>query len=48
MKRPGRRPHADWPDLIDFPNYGLSARAVWFGNRQRTFRAPSYLKPEQE
>lgn len=36
---PRRRPHPDWPDLIDFPGYGLPARAVWFGRRQRTFSA---------
>ncbi|NQW10813.1 MAG: hypothetical protein HQ481_13150 [Alphaproteobacteria bacterium] len=38
-----RRPHADWPDLIDFPMYELPARAVWFGRRQRHFPAPDYV-----
>lgn len=39
----GRRPHKDWPDLIDFPDYEeLPARAVWFGSRQRYFAAPGY------
>ncbi|USU13820.1 hypothetical protein NF701_08360 [Sphingomonadaceae bacterium OTU29THOMA1] len=41
-----RRPHSDWPDLIDFPGYQLPARAVWFGRRQRTFTAPHYLPPD--
>jgi hypothetical protein len=27
----GKRPHKDWPDLIDYPDYDLPARAVWFG-----------------
>ncbi|MGF7162826.1 hypothetical protein FHS85_004481 [Rhodoligotrophos appendicifer] len=36
------RPHPDWPDLIDFPSYGLPARAVWFGSRQEIFSAPAY------
>lgn len=45
---PRRRPHSDWPDLIDFPDYHLPARAVWFGSRQRTFLAPDYLKPEDQ
>ena len=37
-----RRPHKDWPDLIDYPDYNLPARAVWFGVRQRKFLAPEY------
>lgn len=32
-----RRPHPDWPNLIDYPTYGLPARTVWFGGKQRTF-----------
>lgn len=40
-----RRPHRDWPDLIDFPGYDLPARAVWFGSRQRYFLAPGYAEP---
>lgn len=37
-----RRPHADWPDLLDFPHYDLPARSVFFGSRQHTFLAPKY------
>ncbi|MCX7300160.1 MAG: hypothetical protein NTX73_07230 [Rhodobacterales bacterium] len=37
-----KRPHPDWPDLIDYPAYGLPARIVWFGGRQQRFLAPSY------
>lgn len=41
------RPHPDWPDLIDFPDYELPARAVWFGSRQRKFLASDgYARPE--
>lgn len=43
---PRHRPHADWPDLIDYPGYDLPARAVWFGRRQRTFHAPDYGDPD--
>lgn len=39
---PKRRPHKDWPDLIDYPDFDLPARAVWFGLRQRRFFAPDY------
>jgi len=39
---PRRRPHRDWPDLIDYPDYELPARAVWFGRGQRKFVAPDY------
>ena len=39
---PARRPHKDWPDLIDYPDCELPARAVWFGVRQRRFLAPDY------
>lgn len=36
---PRRRPHADWPDLIDYPDEdGVPSRAVWFGKKQRLFR----------
>lgn len=42
---PHRRPHADWPDLIDYPGYELPARTVWFSQRQRTFSAPDYAAP---
>ncbi|MBB3164666.1 hypothetical protein FHS25_005169 [Rhizobium laguerreae] len=42
-----RRPHPDWPNLIDFPHYGLPARTVWFGGKQRTFsNADNYAHPE--
>lgn len=45
----GRRPHKDWPDLIDFPDLeGVPARAVWFGSRQRYFAAPEYAPVEAE
>lgn len=37
-----RRPHADWPDLLDFPHYDLPARIVFFGSRQHTYLAPKY------
>lgn len=40
-----RRPHADWPDLIDYPDYNLPARLVWFGNKQKIFHAPGYAEP---
>ncbi|MGM0703875.1 MAG: hypothetical protein ACQEUG_15955 [Pseudomonadota bacterium] len=33
-----KRPHADWPDMIDFIGYGYEAKVVWFGGRQ--VRAP--------
>jgi len=26
-----RRPHADWPDLIDFSDGNADTRIVWFG-----------------
>lgn len=41
-----RRPHPDWPDLIDYPDFGRPARAVWFGARQRLFHAPNYAQPD--
>jgi hypothetical protein len=42
-----RRPHKDWPDLIDYPANEQPARAVWFGARQRVFRFPGYaLEPD--
>ena len=37
-----RRPHPEWPDLIDVPHYGLPARAVWFGGKQRLFDPNDY------
>ncbi len=40
--RCGRRPHADWPDLIDFPGDDQLARAVWFGSRLRYFNSPDW------
>jgi hypothetical protein len=39
---PKRRPHRDWPDLIDYPDYQLPARAVWFGVKQKKFLYPGY------
>ncbi len=42
---PRDRPHPDWPDLIDYPDYDLPARAVWFGGRQVVFAAPLYELP---
>jgi hypothetical protein len=39
---PKRRPHKGWPDLIDYPDFDLPARSVWFGVRQRRFLAPEY------
>lgn len=39
-----KRPHRDWPDLIDFPDYGLPARLIWFGGRQLALPAPDYAK----
>jgi len=29
-----RRPHAEWPDLIDFLGNEYDATLVWFGKRQ--------------
>ncbi len=28
-----RRPHKDWPDLIEYPGKGYGAKIVWFGGR---------------
>ncbi|MBD9571889.1 hypothetical protein [Ensifer sp. ENS08] len=39
------RPHPDWPDLIDYPDYDLPARMIWFGGRQQYFHAPDYASP---
>jgi len=36
------QPHRDWPNLIDFPDDVIPARAVWFGGKQRLFQAPDY------
>ena len=36
------RPHPDWPDLLDYPDYGNPARLVWFGGKQKKFSAPDY------
>lgn len=41
-----RRPHPDWPDLIDFPSYGMPARLVWFGGKQRLILGPRYADPD--
>jgi hypothetical protein len=48
LKTPyARRPHPDWPNLIDYPDYGLPARTVWFGGKQRVFtQADNYARPE--
>ncbi|TIS87702.1 hypothetical protein [Mesorhizobium sp.] len=40
-----KRPHPDWPDLIDYPSYGLPARLVWFGKGQRHILGPDYADP---
>ncbi len=40
------RPHPDWPDLIDYPDYNLPARMIWFGGRQQYFHAPDYASPD--
>lgn len=32
---PHRRPHPDWPDLIDFMGPDYPARIVWFGKQQK-------------
>ena len=29
-----RRPHSDWPDLIDFSDGDAETRLVWFGGKQ--------------
>lgn len=42
------RPHRDWPNLIDYPHNGMTARAVWFGGKQKTFSAPNYELPLDE
>lgn len=39
------RPHPDWPDLIDYPDYGLPARLVWFGGKQQYVLGPDYAQP---
>lgn len=39
------RPHADWPDLIDYPSYELPVRKVWFGGRQEKINGPEYVRP---
>lgn len=36
----GRRPHPEWPDLIDYPADDRSGRLVWFGSRQ------AHINPE--
>lgn len=36
------RPHPDWPNLLDYPGHELPARTVWFGGKQRPFKAPEY------
>ncbi|WP_327210016.1 hypothetical protein [Rhizobium leguminosarum] len=42
-----RRPHLDWPNLIDYPHHDLPARTVWFGGKQRVFtKADNYARPE--
>ncbi len=41
-----RRPHPDWPDLIDYPDYELPARMIWFGGRQQYFHWPEYARPD--
>lgn len=41
-----QRPHPDWPDLIDYPDYDLPARMVWFGGKQRLFHSPDYAPPQ--
>jgi len=41
-----RRPHPDWPDLIDYPAYDMPARMIWFGGRQQYFHAPEYARPD--
>lgn len=33
-----KRPHSQWPDLIDFQSAELPARAVWFGGKQKIFK----------
>lgn len=40
-----RRPHPDWPDLIDYPAYNLPGRLVWFGRRQAHILPPDYASP---
>lgn len=29
-----KRPHRDWPDMIDFIGYGYDTKVVWFGGAQ--------------
>lgn len=36
------RPIPEWPDLLDYPDYGNPARLVWFGGKQKKFLAPEY------
>ena len=37
-----QRPHAEWPDLLDYPDYDYPARLVWFGGKQKKLDSPSY------
>lgn len=32
-----KRPHADWPDIIDYPGNEYDGKLVWFGGKQITF-----------
>jgi len=43
---PEKRPHLDWPDLIDYPTWNLPGRLVWFGapRRQVQIEPPDYAR----
>lgn len=35
-----KRPHANWPDFIDYLGPNMPARLVWFGKRQKRVNPP--------
>lgn len=37
-----RRPHRDWPDIIDYVDEGYDAKLVWFGGRQVVLPVSEY------
>lgn len=34
-----KRPHCDWPDIIDFMGFEYGAKIVWFGGRAKKIRS---------
>jgi len=45
-----KRPHADWPDLIDhsYPDWEQPVRKVWFGGKQERILGPDYARPGEK